>query len=293
MRLTLRQLQIFVAVAEHGSTNAAAAQIPLSQSATSAALGELETLLGTQVFDRIGKRLLINESGRALLDDARAALDAAAQIERRFGAGATPALIRLGASTTVGNYLMPARIAALARQHPQARVELRIGNTRAIVEAVLRREVDAGVIEGPCHEDALEVAPWQEDPLQLVCAPDHPLARLPDGCDRAQLRAACWLLREPGSGTREAVEQALLPHLDGFAQSLQLGSSEAIKQAAAVGLGVTCLSASAVADLVALGRLVVLRTDLPPLRRTLYRVRQRGKRESAALAALLDVAGTS
>lgn len=292
MRVTLRQLQIFLAIADHGSTTAAAVALPLSQSATSNALGELETLLGAPLFDRIGKRLQLNETGRALLDPARAALDAAEGIERDFGIGLPgagrrpPARIRLGASTTIGNYLIPPRIAALQRDYPEAAVELRIGNTRSIVEAVLRREVDAGVIEGPAHEDTLEVEPWLEDPLVMVCAPTHPLVA--QRCDRERLRQTTWLLRETGSGTREAVEAAVLPHLGRFSQPMQLGSTEAIKQAAAVGLGVTCLSVSAVSDLMALGRLVELSTDLPPLRRTLFRVRHRDKRLSPALLALLD-----
>ena len=290
MHATLRQLRTFVAVADHGSTVAAAAAIPLSQSATSAALTELETLLGATLFDRIGRRLALNETGRALLDPARAALEAAREIERRFGkdvGACPPAQIRLGASTTIGNYLMPERIAALLRIQPQAGVELRIGNTHAIVEAVARFEVDAGVIEGPCHLRELDVRPWREDPMVLVAAPEHPLA-LRRTSTPAMLSAQRWLLREPGSGTRESVEHALLPHLGGFGDALQLGSTEAIKQAAAAGLGVACLSRCAVQDLCALGRLVELDTALPPLQRWLYRVRHRGKRFSPALATLLE-----
>ncbi|HBK46955.1 MAG TPA: LysR family transcriptional regulator [Xanthomonadaceae bacterium] len=295
MRLTLRQLQIFSAIAEHGSTTAAAARIPLSQSATSAALGELEGLLGAPLFDRIGKRLVLNETGRALLDPAREALAAAGAIEHRFGLGDAaahapqPAQIRLGASTTVGNYLMPGRIAALLREQPQVRVELRIGNTRDIVAAVSRLEVDAAVVEGPCHADELEVRPWHDDAMVLVAAPGHPCAR-GGACDPALLRAQRWLLREPGSGTRESVDNALLPHLGGFGASMQLGSTEAIKQAACVGLGITCLSLCAVRDQLALGSLQVLETTLPALSRPLYRVQHRSKRFSPALARLLETA---
>lgn len=293
MRLTLRQLQIFRAIAEHGSTLAAAASLPLSQSATSAALGELEALLGARLFDRIGKRLLLNETGRALLDPARAALEAAQDIERRFGMdahalGDLPARIRLGASTTVGNYLLPPRIAALMREQPRAGVELRIGNTQEIVGAVLRLEVDAGVIEGPSHADELEVRRWREDVLVIVAAPDHPLAKRRRRCGVEDLRRQRWLLREGGSGTREAVDSALLPHLGGYATATRLGSTEAIKQAAAAGLGIACLSLCAVRDLLQLGRLALLRTELPALSRPLYRIRHRDKRFSPALARLLD-----
>lgn len=291
MRLTLRQLRIFLAIAEHGTTIAAAESLPLSQSATSNALGELESLLGAPLFDRIGRRLQLNETGRALLAPARAALEAVAGIERDFGleegGSGHPVRLRVGASTTVGNYLLPPRIAALLRQHPGAGVELRIGNTREIVEAVARLEVDAGLIEGPCHLEALEVQPWQADPLVLVAAPPHPLAGRAE-IGPATLAAQTWLLREPGSGTRESVDNALLPHLGGFARALQLGSTEAIKRTVSTGAGIACLSRHAVADALQAGSLVELRTCLPALSRPLYRVRHPGKRFSPALARLLD-----
>ena len=133
-----------------------------------------------------------------------------------------------------------------------------------MVAAVQRLDVDAGLIEGPCHERGLQVTAWQQDPLVIVAAAD---ARARWSLD--ELRRARWLLREPGSGTREAVEQALLPHRAGFAQTLQLGNTEAIKQAAIAGLGLACLSRHALEEPLALGRLRVLETPLPALQRTL------------------------
>ena len=117
MRLTLRQLHIFLAVADAGSTSAAATAISLSQSATSAALNELESVLAARLFDRVGKRLMLNDNGRLLLPQARQLCDGAAGIERQFagdGPGA-PASLRIGASTTIGIYLLPA-ILVRARQ---------------------------------------------------------------------------------------------------------------------------------------------------------------------------------
>ncbi|PSD16455.1 LysR family transcriptional regulator, partial [Stenotrophomonas maltophilia] len=106
-----------------------------------------------------------------------------------------------------------------------------------------------------------------------------------------EVRRARWLLREPGSGTREAVEQALLPHLRGFAQTLQLGNTEAIKQAAIAGLGLACLSRHALEEPLALGRLRVLETPLPALQRTLWLVRHPGKQWLPGLQALLGEVG--
>src|SRR5438067_7345046 len=128
MRITLRQLAIFAAVADAGSTASAAGRVALSQSATSAALNELEAVLGARLFDRVGTRLVLNDTGRGLLPQARAVLDGAAGIEREFGLGTAPgeagapSLLRVGASTTIGNYLLPTLIAGWQRAHPGAPV---------------------------------------------------------------------------------------------------------------------------------------------------------------------------
>ena len=296
MRITLRQLAIFAAVADAGSTAAAAGQVALSQSATSAALNELEAVLGARLFDRVGTRLVLNDTGRGLLPQARAVLDGAAGIEREFGLGRSPgeagppSLLRVGASTTIGNYLLPTLIAGWQRAHPAAPVDVQIANTGAVAAAVARMEVDIGLIEGPSREPDVIARPWREEELAIVCAPSHPLLR---GDPRlrlnvATLRQAAWLLREPGSGTREAVELALQPHLHQLREGLHFGGTEAIKQAAVEGLGFTCLSLFAVQDLVALGRLVRVRTTLPRLVRRFWLVHHRRKQFSRTLAAFVD-----
>ncbi len=296
MRITLRQLSIFAAVADAGSTAAAAGRVALSQSATSAALNELEAALEARLFDRVGTRLVLNDTGRGLLPQARAVLDGAAGIEREFGLGGAPghagapSLLRVGASTTIGNYLLPTLIANWRRAHPAAHVDVEIANTGAVAAAVARMEVDIGLIEGPSREADVVAQPWREDELAIVCAPSHallggdPARRL----NVAALRRAAWLLREPGSGTREAVEQALQPHLHQLREGLHFGGTEAIKQAAVEGLGFACLSLFAVQDLVALGRLVRVRTTLPRLARRLWLIHHRRKQFSRSLAAFVE-----
>jgi len=294
MRLTLRQLSIFAAVAETGSTSAAGERIALSQSATSGALTELESLLGAQLFDRIGKRLQLNDNGRLLLPLTRELLGAAQEIESLFGSAtgeARPTRLRVGASTTIGNYLLPALVAGYERDRPGATVDVAIDNTRAIAGAVARLEVDFGLIEGPCPEPDLRVLPWRDDELVMVCGAGHPLAARPGPLPLEALGRARWLQRESGSGTREAVEQALLPHLHHLDHAIELGSTEAIKQAAAEGMGVACLSRCGVQDLLTLGRLVVLETALPPLSRRFYLVCHRQKRFSATLNGFLKHIG--
>jgi DNA-binding transcriptional LysR family regulator len=281
MRLTLRQLHIFQEIASRGSTAAAARSLPLSQSATSAALNELERVLGVPLFDRAAKRLLVNDNGRALLPAARALLDAAQGIESQFGLGDCAALaeLRIFASTTIGNYLLPRVFAGYRASNPRARFELEIGNTLDVVTAVRAFATDLGFIEGPCHSADVRVIPWLEDDLVIVAAPpDQLTAAAARGALRAkQLMATTWLLREPGSGTREAVELALLPHLPNLDAALTLGSSEAIKNAVAAGLGISCLSRAVVQDLVTAGRLVVLRTRLPRLMRHFSVIHHRAK----------------
>jgi DNA-binding transcriptional LysR family regulator len=292
MRITLRQLAIFVAVADAGSTAAAGLRVALSQSATSAALNELEGVLDARLFDRVGTRLVLNDTGRALLPQARAVLDGAAGIEREFGIGAAAgasgmtAPLRVGASTTIGNYLLPTMIASYRRAWPGAHVDVQIGNTGEVAAAVARLEVDVGLIEGPCHEADVQALPWREEELVIVCAPGHPALRGGRGqrVGVDTLREVPWLLREPGSGTREAVEHALLPHLHQLTEGMHFGGTEAIKQAAVEGLGFTCLSLFAVQDLVTLGRLVRVETTLPRLSRRFSLIQHRRKQVSKSLA---------
>ena len=291
-RLTLRQLQAFVAVARAGSTMAAAREISLSQSATSASLNELEDLLGGRLFNRVGRRLVLNEHGRSMLPQARFLLDAARAMESDFGrTGRSPApRLRIAASTTIGNWLLPPIIASYRREERAARIAVEIGNTSHVAEAVARYEVDLGFIEGPTQEPHIHIRPWREEELVIVASPRHPLARAGGGRRGARgkvpleaLAAATWLLREPGSGTREIVERALQPHLHRLEPDIELGSSEAIVQAAAHGLGLACVSRHAAEDMLKLGRLALVPAALPPVRRTLYLVQHERRYVSPTL----------
>src|ERR1700761_4950799 len=166
MQLTLRQLEIFQAIASSGSTSEAAKRLPLSQSATSAALLELEQALNVRLFDRVGRRLLLNDSGRALMPAALSLLDGARTVEASFG-GTGAVDLKLFASTTIGNYLLPALIAGFTRINSSAAVDLRIGNTLDAVAAVGGFETDLGFIEGPCHASDIKIVPWLEDELLI------------------------------------------------------------------------------------------------------------------------------
>ncbi|HMD72518.1 MAG TPA: LysR family transcriptional regulator [Steroidobacteraceae bacterium] len=292
--LTLRQLQIFAAVARLGSTAAAATAVALSQSAASSAINELERVLGLRLFDRAAKRIVLNDNGRALLPRALAVLDGALRFEEaaRDASDQIQAL-RIGASTTIGNYLLPALLARfLADRQRRAsswRSTVAIGNTAEICRSVGAFELDIGLIEGPCPEPALAVTPWMQDQLVIVAAPSHELtgrarrARGAQAVSSKQLRSAVWLVREQGSGTRQATDMALLPHLHSYARQIEFGSTEAIKHAAAANLGLTCLSRLAVADWLDSGRIVEIATTLPRLRRQCYIVTHRAKQVTATM----------
>ena len=293
MQITLRQLQIFRAIALTGSTTAAALSVPLSQSATSTALTELERGLQARLFDRVGKRLLLNDSGRTLLPLALGVLDGARNIESAFlsNEGGLRVDLHLFASTTIGNYVLPKLLSHFRASVPAARLDVRIGNTLEVVNAVCEFSTDLGLIEGPCHVPDVIIKPWFEDELVIVAAPMHPLAKAAARGRKLtieQLSQAPWLLREPGSGTREAVELALLPHLLNIQPTMTLGSSESIKNSVAEGLGVTCLSRSVVQDLLAANRLTVLATRLPRLTREFALIHHRNKTLSAALHSFMQ-----
>ena len=301
LRLTLRQLQIFVAVARSGSTTAASNEIALSQSATSSAVNELERLLSLRLFDRAGKRLLLNDNGRALLPRALALLDGAAGIERMSHNGSAQAQsLRIGASTTIGNYVLPRLLARfVTRQDASAASDWRskvvIGNTEAICNALAAFELDIGLIEGPCHQATLAVTPWLQDEMVIVAAPKHPLVRSASAGERIAVRALreqVWLVREPGSGTREATDQALLPQLRSYRRSIELGSSEAIKRAAAEGLGVACLSSWVVDESIETGCLARVATTLPRIVRQCHLVVHRKKQPTPALLGFIAQVGS-
>lgn len=285
LRLTLRELEVFVAVATQGTVTRAAEVIGLTQSAASQALDKLEGGLGVKLFDRVGRRLALNEHGRQLLPRARSMLDAAQDMQGLFHDQAFR--LRVAASTTIANYLLPAQLAAFQARWSQARLELSVGNTRDTVAAVASLDVDFGFIEGACHHPDLLVEPWCDDELLVFVAPTHPLAGRKVHVD--ELAGADWLLREPGSGTREEIERLLLPHVPGLAVNMELGHPEAIKNAVAAGLGVSCLSRRVLAQELATGRVVPVRAALPALRRTLYRIRHRDKGITRGMQAFFDL----
>lgn len=269
LRLTLRQLEVFVATARQGSTRGGAGSVARSQSAASAALADLEAILGEQAFDRLGRRLALNENGRALLPRAAALLEQATELQALFQeAHAAP--LRLAASYTLGEYVLPPLIASWMVQNPRSTAKLAIANSSDVLRALLALEADVGFIESPRTHAQLRVRQWTVDELVVIAAPGHPLARR--AATKRQLATASWILREPGSGTREASDRWLLPQLGEVEVALELGSNEAVKRAVRAGLGLGCLSRRAVSEAIGQAALAEVRSPLPPCRRHLAAV---------------------
>lgn len=227
MHITLRQLEVFAEVLKSGSTTQASVMLALSQSAVSAALTDLEGQLGVQLFDRVGKRLVVNEHGRLLYPRALALLEQAVEIEQLFRED--NGAIRIYASSTIGNYILPAVIARYRHDYPQLPIELSVGNSQDVMQAVLDFRVDIGFIEGPCHSTEIISEPWLEDELVVFAAPTSPLARGPVTLE--QLAAAPWI-------------DLLFPviHLQATAFSVCCAFSQAISSAQISGLMVSRIS---------------------------------------------------
>jgi len=269
MKYTLRQLEIFVAVSREQSVSRAADALSLSQSATSAALGEFERQFNLQVFDRIGKTLRINETGQQLLPRAVELLDRAHEIEALLQGHAGFGHMKIGATLTVGNYLATIIVAHFLHKHPKSRIQLQVHNTSTIVQKIANYELDLGLIEGDCYHADLEVQPWIADELVVFVAPSHPLAKLKQ-VSIDQLLAHAWILREKGSGTRETFDRAFHNYHARLSISLELEHTEAIKRAVESGLGIGCISRLALKDAFKRGSLVALHTPQLDLSRFFY-----------------------
>lgn len=282
MHYTLRQLEVFLAVARTENISRAAETLSMSQSAVSGALGELERHFDVLLFDRIGKRLQLNELGRVLWPRVESLLAQAAELELALKRHSDVGNLDIGATLTIGNYIAVELIALFMRDQPGARVRLEVGNTAEIVRKVLNFEIDLALIEGEMQHGDLEVTPWLQDELVVFCAPQHPLANKTKLTDE-DLAKATWIVRESGSGTRQAFDKAMSGLLPELNIMLELQHTEAIKRAVAAGLGVGCISRVALKDAFERGDLRPLAVPHRDFHRYFYFVLRKDKYLSAGM----------
>jgi DNA-binding transcriptional LysR family regulator len=268
----LRQLEVFAEVVDARSFSRAAAALGLSQSTVSEHVRALEADLGVRLLDRLGRTTAATPAGARLYGYARRLLALRAEARQaleQFG-GEVAGALRVGGSTIPGEYVLPALLGRFRERHPRVTVTLRIGDTRAVAEAVLAGDVEVGVVGARPDHRALQSEPLWPDELTVVVPPGHPWF----GRDRvtlADLRAQAFVVREPGSGSRQALEDALEQAgagLDALRVVAEMGSTGALKEAVKAGLGLALVSRVAVEDEVRhglLGRVGV--SDLPVTRR--------------------------
>ncbi|HTR00249.1 MAG TPA: LysR substrate-binding domain-containing protein [Candidatus Acidoferrum sp.] len=282
MKFTLRQLEVFLATARSQHLSRAAAGLAMSQSAASDALRELESQFDLPLFDRIGKRLQLNDHGRLLLPQAEELLSRAQALEDSLRGQPGTGTLKVGATLSIGNQLCIPLIDRYRRVFPGSRISLEIGNTATISTRVANFDLDVGLIEGDINDPALDIVPWRDDDLTLFASPRHPLATR-KSLGRADLLAAEWILRENGSGTRQTFNRVmhdLLPHLNVV---LEMQQNEAIIQAVKAGMGLGCLSLLSLQDHIARGELVPLAARNLKFRRKFYFITHRHKFKTSAM----------
>ena len=288
MKFTLRQLQVFLATAHHENISRAATSLHMSQSAASGALREFEALYGVRLFERAGKRLKLNEVGRQLWPRVESLLEQADQLEADLTGHHDLGRLKVGATLTIGNYLAVELMAHYKATQPNARVTLEVANTRAIADRVLTFDLDLGMIEGEINHPDLEVTRWRSDELVMFCAPEHPLAGSGPLSDRALVEVP-WIVREPGSGTRQTFERGMHGLLSDLHIALELEHTEAIKRAVEAGLGIACLSRVCLEEAFKRGTLVPLAVPQRDFRRDFYFVLHRQKYRSPGIQHWLEL----
>jgi DNA-binding transcriptional LysR family regulator len=288
MRYTFRQLEVFLAAAHFQNITRAAESLAMSQSAASSALKDIESQFDLPLFDRIGKRLQLNEQGRLIRPKAEQLIEQAKELERVMAQHKDAGHLKVGATLTIGNYLAVKTMAELMQVQPDAEVSLEVANTSKIGQKVLNFEIDIGMIEGELQHPDLELIPWLDDELTVFCSPEHPYADLLQVTDR-HLKDAEWILRESGSGTRQAFDRAMHGILAELQVKLELQHTEAIKRAVEAGLGIGCLSRVTVQDAFKRGSLIPLPTPHRNLSRKFYFVLHKQKYRSAGIEKWMEL----
>ena len=238
VKLTLRQMEIFLNVVKEGHLTNVAKGMGLSQSAISMAIKELEKILGNPLFDRINKKLILNEMGRAFEKEISPIIKKINDIEYEFKNTVNKGMVRVGASTTIVDYLMPPIICSYMTNYPDVKVALKEGNTKTIVNLIKEGNLDVGFIEGIVNDADIIKEIVGVDEL-IVVSTDQVLS---EECFIDTLQDKKWVLREEGSGTREVFLDYVKDKVEHINIFLELGHTESIKSLLLNHQCLTCIS---------------------------------------------------
>lgn len=288
MKYTLRQLEVFLAVANFQNVSHAAEDLAMSQSAVSESLKNLESQFDIRLFDRVGKTLQLNALGKALQQESANLMERATSLESSFSKHEADVSLKIGATLSIGNYLAVNMISEFKELHPNALLDLKVANTTDIAERVLKYELDIGLIEGEINHKELIVEKWMPDELVVFCAPGHPFASY-EALTDLQLKGANWVLRESGSGTRQAFDQAMHGMLSQLTIAMELEHTEAIKRAVECNIGIGCLSRITLSEAFKRKSLVPLDVPQRDFKRSLYLIRHRDKYINNTMEAWLEL----
>jgi DNA-binding transcriptional LysR family regulator len=277
MMINLHHLRLFTAVVDNKGFTKAASALRLSQPAISKSLNELERQLHVKLLDRSGRSVKLTDAGRTLYERASElfGVERVAEQELRELRGLKRGVLRIGASTTIATYMLPAVLGRFHLRYPRVRIQTTATNTRAVLRMLLASKVDVALVEGPVAHSRVEVISWRSDELVVIAAPDHPLCN-GDPVNVQTLAEQAFLVREPGSGTRDVSERALAAHGVRLTQTMRVGGTEAIKQGVAAGLGLAIVSRAAAADQLALKKISIVTVSGLSIRRQLTQLSLRG-----------------
>jgi DNA-binding transcriptional LysR family regulator len=285
MNLTLRQLEVFEAVARHLSFTRAAEELYLTQPAVSMQVKQLEGVVGLPLYEQLGKKIHLTEAGRAMHRYSRAIGEQLREAQQLFEElkGIEGGRLRITVATTV-NYFATRLLSTFCQRYKGVRVSLHVTNREHLLRQLETNETDIALMGQPPVDLDAVAEPFMDNPLVAIAAPDHVLAR-ERRIPLKRLQQETFLMRERGSGTRMAMERFLAEHGIKPYSSIEMTSNEAIKQSVEAGLGLGIVSAHTLELELEVGRLNVLDVESFPIMRRWYVVYRKGKRLSAAATA--------
>ena len=286
-------MRVFITVADKKNFSKAAKALSLTQPAVSFQIQTLEQYYQTMLFDRVNRHVKLTAAGELLLDYAVHMNNLQAELERNMQqlTGHVKGELLIGASTTIGEYILPYVVGSFKQDYPDVNVTIQIMNTKDIGAAVANKTFDLGIIEGPLDQlETMDTHKFLEDELVLAMPADHPLAAK-SSITLEELKSLPYITREPGSGSRLIFEQALIDadfDIEDLNIVMELGSTTSIKSAIMGGLGISTISKGAIQDLVKTGKVVALSIEGLTLTRNFNIILNNDKFQSEATGKFLD-----